>query len=105
MALGQGCEPFDMPADPVHGKRDQMSDQPILAVDVDGVVNAMSRGVPPAGWRDVKVRAGYGDYGYPPRLRIRHNPSHGARLLQDFHFEQAWQWLTMVKEKRGASHE
>lgn len=45
---------------------------PILAVDVDGVLNALSRGgAPPKGWEDHRV------LGY----RIRVNPSHGAALL------------------------
>lgn len=50
-----------------------MSERPILAVDVDGVLNACDwqNPEPPAGWRDARVR------GY----RIRHNPGHGARLL------------------------
>jgi hypothetical protein len=53
-----------------------MSDRPILAVDVDGVLNALSRGEPPEGWQDTRVQvAGHGGF------RIRYNPSHGARLL------------------------
>lgn len=48
-----------------------MPDRPILAVDVDGVLNALSGGRPPTGWQDAKVMG----------LRIRHNPSHGAQLL------------------------
>jgi hypothetical protein len=47
------------------------ADRPILAVDVDGVLNAISGGNPPTGWRDAKVRG----------FRIRHNPEHGARLV------------------------
>jgi hypothetical protein len=45
--------------------------QPILAVDVDGVLNAISSGEPPPGWRDTRARG----------FRIRHNPAHGARLM------------------------
>jgi hypothetical protein len=46
--------------------------RPILAVDVDGVLNALSGGsTPPKGWQDTKVMG----------LRIRFNPSHGRQLL------------------------
>lgn len=45
--------------------------RPILAVDVDGVLNAMSRGTPPKGWEDHKVLG----------FRIRINLGHGAALL------------------------
>lgn len=48
---------------------------PILAVDVDGVLNALSRGEPDPDWRDTQVTA----FGHS--LRIRHNPAHGAQLL------------------------
>jgi len=47
------------------------STRPILAVDVDGVLNALSNGTPPKGWEDHKVIG----------FRIRCNPSHGAALL------------------------
>lgn len=46
--------------------------RPILAVDVDGVLNACSRGAnPPRGWADTRAMG----------FRIRYNPAHGARLL------------------------
>lgn len=50
-----------------------MSDaRPVLAVDVDGVLNALSTGPrPPDGWRDATVKG----------FRIRHNPDHGRQLL------------------------
>jgi hypothetical protein len=48
-----------------------VSVRPILAVDVDGVLNAMSRGAPPEGWRDGRALG----------FRIRYNPGHGAKLL------------------------
>jgi HAD domain in Swiss Army Knife RNA repair proteins len=46
--------------------------RPVLAIDVDGVLNAFpgARGAP-GGWRDAKVMG----------FRIRHNPLHGERLL------------------------
>lgn len=47
----------------------------ILAVDVDGVLNALGRGALDEGWRDEQVTA----FGHS--LRIRCNPAHGARLL------------------------
>lgn len=47
------------------------SRRPILAVDVDGVLNACNDGPPAEGWQDAKARG----------FRIRHNPAHGARLL------------------------
>jgi hypothetical protein len=52
--------------------------RPILAVDVDGVLNAISGGKPPAGWRDARVLPGSP---YSSGFRIRHNPGHGAKLL------------------------
>lgn len=45
--------------------------RPILAVDVDGVLNALSNGTPPKGWEDHKVM----------QFRVRCNPAHGAALL------------------------
>ena len=45
--------------------------KPILAVDVDGVLNALTIGPAPAGWQDTKAGG----------FRIRYNPDHGARLL------------------------
>ena len=48
-----------------------MAERPILAVDVDGVLNAISGGKPAPGWRETKADG----------FRIRFNPSHGARLL------------------------
>jgi HAD domain in Swiss Army Knife RNA repair proteins len=45
--------------------------RPILAVDVDGVLNAISDGKPPEGWQDAWAEG----------FRIRYNPGHGARLL------------------------
>lgn len=45
--------------------------RPVLAIDVDGVLNAISNGPPPAGWEDTRVQ------GY----QIRYNPGHGDRLL------------------------
>lgn len=45
--------------------------RPILAVDVDGVLNAISRGEPPEGWRDTRALG----------FRIRYNPGHGTKLL------------------------
>lgn len=54
-----------------------MNDRPILAVDVDGVLNACSLGDPPGEWQDARVRPD----GHGRGFRIRHNPGHGARLL------------------------
>lgn len=48
-----------------------MTAGPILAVDIDGVLNAISGGPPPEGWQDTKVKG----------FRIRYNPAHGAQLL------------------------
>ena len=48
-----------------------MSGRAILAVDVDGVLNAVSGGKPPDGWHDTKAHG----------FRIRYNPGHGRRLL------------------------
>jgi hypothetical protein len=49
-----------------------MSAKPILAVDVDGVLNACGRGSnPPRGWEDTRVLG----------FRIRYNRTHGRRLL------------------------
>jgi hypothetical protein len=48
---------------------------PILGVDVDGVLNALSPGRPASGWLDAEVRLEQAS------LRIRHNPGHGAQLL------------------------
>lgn len=48
-----------------------MSARSILAVDVDGVLNACNDGPPDPGWQDARA------HGY----RIRYNPGHGARLL------------------------
>lgn len=52
-----------------HETRTRM--KPLLAVDVDGVLNAVSRGEPPDGWRDTR-KIGF---------RIRYNPEHGGQLL------------------------
>lgn len=50
--------------------------KPLLAVDVDGVLNQLSSdNDPPAGWRDADVVLNNCHY------RIRHNPEHGAKLL------------------------
>jgi HAD domain in Swiss Army Knife RNA repair proteins len=50
---------------------------PILAIDVDGVLNALNAGPPAPGWCDTQVAPN----GRPGRgFRIRHNPAHGARL-------------------------
>jgi hypothetical protein len=49
-----------------------MSDaQPILALDVDGVLNALNAGEVPPGWERATVRGG---------LPIRYNPRHGEQL-------------------------
>jgi HAD domain in Swiss Army Knife RNA repair proteins len=48
-----------------------MSTKPILAVDMDGVLNACNSGAPAPGWQDTRVRG----------FRIRYNPGHGPRLL------------------------
>lgn len=48
-----------------------MSTTPILAVDVDGVLNACNDGPPAPGWEDARVRG----------FRIRYNPGHGEKLL------------------------
>ena len=48
-----------------------MTGKPILAVDVDGVLNACHAGPPAEGWQDARVRG----------FRIRYNPAHGPRLL------------------------
>lgn len=71
-----------------------MTDRPILAVDVDGVLNALSKGRPPAGWADADVQ------GY----RIRHNPRHG-RMLADLAGRCGAQlvWCT-TWEKNAAAH-
>jgi hypothetical protein len=45
--------------------------RPVLAIDVDGVLNACGHGDPPPGWRDVRIAG----------LRVRCNPAHGAQLL------------------------
>lgn len=45
--------------------------RPILAVDVDGVLNALSRGALIPGWHDTRAMG----------FRIRYNPSHGPALL------------------------
>src|SRR5262245_1391504 len=50
---------------------DRMTIRPILAVDVDGVLNACHTGPPAPGWHDTKVLG----------FRIRYNPAHGGRLL------------------------
>lgn len=56
-----------------------MTARPILAVDVDGVLNACNLGKPAPGWQDTRVYPhGEGRGGY---YRIRYNPGHGARLL------------------------
>lgn len=76
-----------------------MSDtRPILAVDVDGVLNALSfrDPHPPAGWRDALVK------GY----RIRHNPGHGPLLLavaEETGAELTWctTWEQMANEFIG----
>lgn len=55
-----------------------MTGRLILAVDVDGVLNACNDGPPAPGWQDTRVRP----HGESSRgFRIRHNPAHGARLL------------------------
>jgi hypothetical protein len=51
--------------------------RPILAVDVDGVLNACNDGPPAPGWQDARVRPDGPGRGF----RIRHNPAHGAQLL------------------------
>jgi hypothetical protein len=48
-----------------------VSARPILAVDVDGVLNACNDGPPAPGWQDTRAQG----------FRIRFNPGHGARLL------------------------
>lgn len=48
-----------------------MTERPILAVDVDGVLNAISHGKPEPGWQDARGGS----------FRITYNPGHGARLL------------------------
>jgi hypothetical protein len=68
--------------------------KPILAVDVDGVLNALSRGEPPPGWRDATPFR---------RFRIRHNPAHGALLLaiaQETGAELTWctTWEELANE-------
>ena len=54
-----------------------MSAQPILAVDVDGVLNACNDGPPAPGWQDARVHP-HGSRGRG--FRIRYNAAHGARL-------------------------
>lgn len=74
--------------------------RPILAVDVDGVLNACSDGEPPPGWRDARVRPhGPQSHGF----RIRCNPAHGALLLavaEETGAELIWctTWEAMANE-------
>lgn len=52
---------------------------PILAVDIDGVLNAFGTGPPEPGWGDILVCRSHD--GEPPRLfRLRFAPAIGARL-------------------------
>ena len=70
--------------------------RPILAVDVDGVLNSLSlTRLPPSGWRDAKATDSLG-VEYP----IRYNPAHGPALLAVA--EQAGAelvWLTTWQER------
>lgn len=77
-----------------------MTARPILAVDVDGVLNALSRGAPEPGWQDTQVLPGQP---YASGFRIRCNPGHGARLLgiaQETGAELTWctTWEDLANE-------
>lgn len=76
----------------------------ILAVDVDGVLNAMSGGRPAKGWLDARVQVVTGERSM--RLRIRYNPSHGAQLLAlaaEYGAELTWctTWEELANEHIG----
>ncbi len=53
-----------------------MPDQPVLAVDIDGVLNALGMEAPAPGWGDILVLRPDGGL-----FRLRFNPGHGQQLL------------------------
>lgn len=68
--------------------------RPILAIDVDGVLNAISNGKPMKGWLDTRALG----------FRIRYNPGHGAKLLavgEDTGAELVW---CITWEERANEH-
>lgn len=66
----KGCTP-DTEVTRIEWRYLDAPSRPILAVDVDGVLNALSGGTPPRGWEDHRANG----------FRIRCNPSHGSALM------------------------
>jgi hypothetical protein len=75
--------------------------RPILAIDIDGVLNALGAGQPPEGWGDILVLRSEGEDARLFRLRI-HQPfgPHLIALAADCDAELTWctRWENMANQ-------